>query len=74
MVIDLGETEKEHGLAYIALSCATKLSNIGIVGLPCTQLTSQISRHWKVSKRKEEDKWLAKLASTTYDNLQSLEV
>ena len=28
MVIDLGETEKEHGLAYVALSCATKLSNI----------------------------------------------
>ena len=31
LVLDLGDSEKEHGLAYTAIYRATKTTNIGII-------------------------------------------
>ena len=69
IVVDLGQKEAEHGLAYVALSRATKLSNIGILGLAATRLTTQISGSAKVIERKGEDLRLSGLAETTYTRI-----
>ena len=70
IVFDLGDEEKEHGLAYVALSRATKLSDIGIIGLSGTRLTTQISRNRKVARRLLEDVRLHNLGEATLQRLQ----
>jgi ATP-dependent DNA helicase PIF1 len=63
VVINLGPKEKEHGLAYVAFSRATRFSNIGIIGgLAGDRLTTQISKQKKLKLRVVEDKRLEGLA------------
>ena len=73
MVIYLGPTEKEHGLAYVAFSRATRFSNIGIIGgLTEERLTKKISQQKKLQVRLIEDARLAKLAETTMEKYQQI--
>ena len=62
IVLNLGNSEREHGLSYVGFSRATKLSDIGISGgLPGNRITSTISKMIKVKKGLEEDKALNRL-------------
>jgi hypothetical protein len=66
VVINLGSKEKEHGLAYVAFSRATRFSSIGIIGgLAGERLTTQISQQKKLKLRVVEDQRLERLAQQT---------
>jgi hypothetical protein len=64
--INLGPKEKEHGLAYVAFSRATRFSSIGIIG----GLTTQISKQKKLKLCVVEDKSLEGLAQKTMQFLE----
>jgi len=66
VVVDLGPTEKEHGLTYTALSRIKKLLNLGIMGgLSFDRFTKKIKKHSKVAGRIVEESRLRQLAANT---------
>ena len=68
VVVSLTKREIEHGLTYVALSRATKFTNIGIKdteGLSKNRLCKQIRNHKKMSKRLQEEERLRALEKET---------
>ena len=66
VIIDLGKDETTLGLAYVAFSRATKLSNIGIVGgVTKERLTTVIQNKKSLERRIKADKLLDDLAIQT---------
>ena len=66
ILLDIGKDEREHGLAYVAFSCATRFSNIGIanrVYFDC--LTRQIKNQSKMKCRLLHEKHLESLYQDT---------
>lgn len=56
VVVHLGDSEKEHGLTYVAVSRVRRLSDIGIVGgLSVDCLTKKIAKQAKMPKRLTEE-------------------
>jgi len=66
VVVDLGPTEKEHGLSYVAFSRVRRFQDLGVLG-GCTleRLTTKISGQKKLKNRLEEDARLARLQTQT---------
>ena len=64
----LGDSEKEHGLSYVALSRATDINNVYISGrCSLDRLTTKISAGKKLQERLLEDERLNNLYQTTLD-------
>ena len=74
IVLALGKKEMDHGLTYVAISRATRASNIGIRdGLTFERISSHLASMKKVKFRKLEDERLAKMAEITYQVLNNIE-
>ena len=68
VVVSLADKEREHGLTCVALSRATKFSNLGIkdtAGLYKHRLCTKIRKHPKMTKRLEEESRLRQLELST---------
>ena len=71
IVLDLGKSEKEHGLTYAAFSRVTKLEDIGIVGhFTEERFLHMIGKQKKVAPRKAEERHLKMLAEATLEWLR----
>ena len=69
--LTLGNTEMAHGLTYVAISGATRVSNIGIRGgLTFARISSKLADMKKTRVRKIEDQRLADIAEETYHRLR----
>ena len=69
LVLHLGDTEKTAGIAYTAMSRATRLENIAHYGITLERLTTMITRgSGFVGRRREEDR-LRAMAISTADRL-----
>ena len=67
IVLTLGNKEMAHGLTYVAISRATRVSNIGICGsLTFARISSKLADMTKMRVRKIEDQRLAAIAEETY--------
>ena len=70
IVVNLGKTEKEHGLTYTVLSRVTKASNIGIVGgFPKDRLIDKVAKQAKMKTRIAEEKRLNVIVKCTIREL-----
>ena len=70
IVLTLGNKEMAHGLTYVAISRATRVSNIGIRGgLTFARISSKLADMKKMRVRKIEDQRLAAIAEETYHRL-----
>ena len=50
VVVDLGKTEKEHGLSYTAFSRVTRFNDIGVIGgLSRDRLIGKVRNHSKMT-------------------------
>ena len=68
--MNLGKTEKEHGLTYTVLSRVTKASNIGIVGgFPKDRLIDKVAKQAKMKTRIAEEKRLNVIVKCTIREL-----
>ena len=68
--LTLGNKEMSHGLTYVAISIATRVSNIGIRGgLIFSRISSKLADMKKTRVRKIEDQRLADIAEETYHSL-----
>jgi ATP-dependent exoDNAse (exonuclease V) alpha subunit len=66
VVLDIGKDEREHGLAYVAFSRATRFSNIGIAnGVYFDRLTRKIKNQSKMKCRLLHEKHLESLYQDT---------
>ena len=55
-VLNLGIKEQDHGVTYVAISRATRLGDIGIVGgVTVSRITTHLSNNAKVIARKADD-------------------
>ena len=62
VVLKLGKTEREVGLAHTAFSRACRLSDVGLIdGLTRERLCQQVKKHKRLSPRKREEKRLGNL-------------
>ena len=72
IILDLGKTEKEHGLTYVAFSRVKKLEDIGIIGnFSLERFVHKIASHKKMAPRKREERRLKKLAEKTAGIIES---
>ena len=68
--MNLGKTEKEHGLTYTVLSRVTKASDIGIVGgFPKDRLIDKVAKQAKMKARIAEEKRLNVIVKCTIREL-----
>ena len=66
VVVDLGPTEKEHGLSYVAFSRVRRFQDLGVLGgCSLERLTTKISGQKKLKNRLDEDARLARLQTQT---------
>ena len=75
VVVDLGKTEKEHGLSYTAFSRVTRFNDIGIVGGLSKErliLVDKVQRQSKMTSRLKEEKRLRTLVNKTKCLLKNL--
>ena len=72
-MVNLGKTEKEHGLTYTVLSRVTKASDIGIVGgFPKDRLIDKVSKQSKMKARIAEEKRLNGIVKCTIRELNKM--
>ena len=70
IVLTLGNKEIAHGLTYVAISRATRVSNIGIRGgLNFAIISSKLADKKKMRVREIEDQRLAAIDEETYHRL-----
>ena len=70
IVVNLGKTEKEHGLTYTVLSRVTKASDIGIVGFfPKDRLINKVAKQAKMKASIAEEKRLNGIVRCTIREL-----
>jgi Fe-S cluster biogenesis protein NfuA len=66
--VELGDSEKEHGLTFVALSRATSIDNVFLCsGCSLERLTTKISEGYKLKQRIKEDDRLQKLFEETME-------
>ena len=66
VVVDLGPTEKEHGLSYVAFSRVRRFQDLGVLGgCALERLTTKISGQKKMKNRLDEDARLARFQTQT---------
>jgi ATP-dependent exoDNAse (exonuclease V) alpha subunit len=73
VVVNLGKTEKEHGLTYTAFSRVTKASDIGILGgFPKDRLIDKVAKQAKMKARIREESRLNGIVRRTIQELRNM--
>jgi len=73
IIVNLGKTEKEHGLTYTVLSRVTIASDIGIVGgFPKDRLIDKVAKQAKMKARIAEEKRLNGIVRRTILELNKM--
>ena len=70
IVLTMGKKDMAHGLTYVDISRATRVSNIVIlVGLTFARISSKLADIKKMRVKNIEDRRLADIAEETYHRL-----
>ncbi|GFH56392.1 hypothetical protein CTEN210_12868 [Chaetoceros tenuissimus] len=73
VVVNLGKTEKEHGLTYTVFSRVTRASDIGIIGgFPKDSLIDKVAKQAKMKARIKEESRLNGIVRRTIQELRNM--
>ena len=73
VVVNLGKTEKEHGLTYTVFSRVTRASDIGIIGgFPKDRLIDKVAKQAKMKARIKEESRLNGIVKRTIQELNNM--